>query len=82
MDPKDNVTPVVYLDPFNGRIAVMPVAMVSAYAPYASDLNLEDAARVAAIRDAESATNLLLSIVDPNPEELDESTALNLAPVQ
>lgn len=69
------LTPIAFRDPYHGQITTMPVEMVSAYVPYAFELDLEGAARVAAIRDAESATNLLLSIVDPFPEELDETTA-------
>ena len=53
---------VVYVNPMNGRIETMPVQMIAAYVPFASDLHLEDAARVAAIRDDEAATNLLLSM--------------------
>jgi hypothetical protein len=74
---------IVYRDPFDhDRIATMPVEMVGAYVPYASELSLEDAARIADIRDAESAVNLLLSVIDPNPEELDETTAQQLTAAQ
>jgi hypothetical protein len=54
---------VLYIDPITNRMAAMPVEMISAYVPFASDLHLEEAAKVAAIRDDEAATNLLLSIV-------------------
>lgn len=36
----------------------MPIEMIAAYAPYHSHLRLEEAARVAAIRDEEAAMNL------------------------
>lgn len=51
-----------YISPITQKMAVMPTEMISAYVPYASDLHLEDAARVAAARDYEAANNLLLSI--------------------
>lgn len=55
--------PVVFSDPFTGAICTMPVEMVSAYAPFpAEHLHLEEAAIVAAVRDVDEATNLLLSI--------------------
>jgi hypothetical protein len=54
---------VIIKNPVNGCVEQLPVAMVNAYVPYASDLHLEDAAKVAAIRDDEEATNLILSIV-------------------
>ena len=53
---------VILKNPCTGALEQMPVAMVNAYVPYASDLHLEDAARAAAIRDDEEATNLILSI--------------------
>lgn len=53
---------VVFVNPITNRIEQMSVAMICAYVPFASDLKLEEAARVAAIRDEEAATNLLLSI--------------------
>lgn len=59
-----DLSPVVCIDPFVGGIITMPTAMVNAYVPYAQHLNLEEAARVAAIRDADEATNFLLSVQD------------------
>lgn len=53
---------VLFIDPITGRVAAMPVEMVTAYVPFASDLKLEEAAKLAAIRDDEAATNLLLSV--------------------
>jgi len=53
---------VVYVNPMNGRIETMPVQMIAAYVPFASDFHLEEAAKVAAIRDDEAAANLLLSM--------------------
>lgn len=57
-----DLSPVVFIDPFAGGITTMPVAMVNAFVPYAQHLNLEEAARVAAIRDTDEATNFLLSV--------------------
>lgn len=55
--------PVVYVDPFTERIASMPLEMLQAYVPYApKNLRLEEAAKVAAIRDEDEANSLLLSI--------------------
>lgn len=56
--------PVVYIDPISDEIELMPIEMITAYVPYASDLQLEEAARVAAIRDDEAAINLKLSCID------------------
>jgi hypothetical protein len=42
----------------------MPVEMIAAYVPFATFLRLEEAAKVAAIRDDEAATNLKLSALD------------------
>lgn len=53
---------VVFINPITDKIETMPVAMIGAYVPDATHLCLEEAARVAAIRDDEAATNLLLSI--------------------
>lgn len=55
--------PVVYTDPITDEIELMPVEMITAYVPYASFLRPEEAAKVAAIRDDEAATNLLLSVI-------------------
>ena len=58
-----DAAPVVFMDPFTDAIATMPVEMISAYAPFpAEHLHLEEAAIVAAVRDTDEATNLLLSI--------------------
>lgn len=57
-----DLTPVVFINPFTGGITTMPVAMVNAFVPYAQQFNLEEAARVAAIRDTDEATNFLLSV--------------------
>lgn len=58
----NDLAPVPFVNPFSGAITSMPVAMIGAYVPYASHLKLEDAARVAAIRDEDAAASLLLSI--------------------
>jgi len=73
-----DLSPVVCIDQFAGGIITMPTAMVNAYVPYAQHLNLEEAARVAAIRDTDEATNFLLSVQDcavlsmPVSEAMDE----------
>jgi hypothetical protein len=72
---------VLFIHPITNRIAAMPVEMITAYVPYASDLHLEEAAKVAAIRDDEAATNLLLSIVlDEHDTEYQEVIALPEGP--
>lgn len=55
---------VVFRNPITNKPQAMPVQMVNAYVPYASDLELEEAAKVAAIRDDEAATNFLLSVIE------------------
>lgn len=54
---------VPFINPYTNRMEIMPVEMISVYVPFASHLNMEQAARVTAIRDDEAAANLLLSIV-------------------
>lgn len=61
-----NATPVPFVNPFTQAFDVMPLDMVQAYVPYASHLNLEEAAKVAAIRDTDEANSLLLSIHQVN----------------
>jgi len=61
-----DVTPVSFVNPFTQAVDMMPLAMVQAYVPFASHLNLEEAAKVAAIRDEENANTLLLSIHNAN----------------
>ena len=61
-----DATPVPFVNPFNQAFEMMPLAMVNAYVPYASHLNLEEAAKVAAIRDTDEANSLLLSIEQVN----------------
>lgn len=56
--------PVIFLNPRTNLVDAMPLAMVKAYLPNGTDLNLEDAARVAFVRDEEAAVNLLDSIVE------------------
>lgn len=51
-----------FISPITQKLEIMPVAMITAYVPFASHLHLEEAAKVAAIRDDEAATNLLLSM--------------------
>lgn len=54
---------VILKNPCTGALEQMPVAMITAYVPYCAFLRLEEAAKVAAIRDDEAATNLLFSII-------------------
>ena len=57
-----DATPVPFINPINQAVCVMPFEMVQAYVPYAPYLRLEEAAKVAAIRDEDEANSLLLSI--------------------
>lgn len=57
-----DVTPVPFVNPITNTVDMMPLEMVQAYVPFASHPNLEEAAKVAAIRDEENANTLLLSI--------------------
>ena len=59
-----DATPVVFLNPFNLCIETMPVEMIGAYFPNGTALCLEEAAKVACIRDNEAAANLLETIQD------------------
>lgn len=61
-----DVTPVPFVNPITNTVDMMPLEMVQAYVPFASHLNLEEAAKVAAIRDEENANSLLLSIQQVN----------------
>jgi hypothetical protein len=61
-----DVTPVPFVNPITNTVDMMPLEMVQAYVPFASHLNLEEAAKVAAIRDEENANPLLLSIRNVN----------------
>jgi hypothetical protein len=61
-----DVTPVPFVNPFTQAVDMMPLAMVQAYVPFASHLKLEEAAKVAAIRDTDEANSLLLSIHQVN----------------
>ena len=59
-----DAAPVVFVNPITNMIDVMPMEMIEAYTPYMEHLNLQDAARVAAIRDIDAANELLLSIFE------------------
>ena len=61
-----DVNPVPFINPLTQAVAVMPFEMVQAYVPYAPYLRLEEAAKVAAIRDEDEANSLLLSIQQVN----------------
>jgi len=61
-----DATPVPFVNPITNKFDIMPMEMVQAYVPYASHLNLEEAAKVAAIRDTDEANSLLLSIQQVN----------------
>ena len=56
--------PVIFINPRTNLVDAMPLQMVQAYLPNGTDLNLEDAARVAFARDEEAAINLLESAVE------------------
>jgi len=56
--------PVIYTDPITDEVELMPIEMIAAYVPFATYLHLEEAAKVAAIRDDEAAANLELSCFD------------------
>ena len=62
---------IAFINPITHVYDQMPMQMILAYVPYASMLNLEQAAKVAAIRDDEAATNLLLSIRPTEPQILE-----------
>jgi len=53
---------VVFVNPMTGKIETMPAEMIAAYVVDATHLHLEEAAKVAAIRDEEAAMSLLLSM--------------------
>lgn len=53
--------PVIYTDPITDEVELI-IEMITTYCPYATFLRLEEAAKVAAIRDSEAADNLLQSI--------------------
>ena len=61
----------IFVNPITNRIEIMPVAMIGAYVPCAEHLHLEEAARVAAIRDDEAAVNLELSCIDTEYQSVD-----------
>lgn len=61
-----DVTPVPFVNPITQTVCMMPLEMVQAYVPYAPYLRLEEAAKVAAIRDEDEANSLLLSIQQVN----------------
>ena len=64
MDMIVSAVPVLFLNPRTKLVDAMPLEMVQAYLPNGTDLNLEDAARVAFCRDEDAAVNLLDSIVE------------------
>ena len=66
--------PVVFFDPYTKEVQVMPVEMICTYVPYACHLHIEEAARVAQIRDQEAAQNLKDSATDDYSVGVDEGT--------
>lgn len=54
---------VVFTNPFTHQMQSMRIEMVNAYVD-ATNLHMQEAARVSCIRDQEEADNLLLSIAD------------------
>ena len=57
--------PAVFFNQITGLVETMPVEMIGAYVPHMEHLHLEEAAKLAAARDADAAVNLALSVVDP-----------------
>ena len=55
---------VLFINPYTDKIESMPIEMIGAYLPYGSHLKLEEAARVAVIKDDEAAANLALSAIE------------------
>lgn len=71
-----DLAPVPFLNPITGKVEIMPVEMIGAYLPFQDHLCIEEAAKLAAVRDHEAATNLLLSVIDPVGEILTHSEGL------
>lgn len=74
--------PVIYTDPMSDEVELMPVEMIAAYVPYATDLQLEEAAKVAAIRDDEAAANLLLSMDTEYLDAIPEGAGFDILSVE
>lgn len=74
--------PVVYLNPITGKVDAMPIEMIGAYIPNPSDWTPQEAAKIAAIRDDEAATNLLLSITEPYSVYVSEGNDLDVLSVE
>lgn len=77
-----DATPVVFLHPINGHIDNMPIEMIAAYVPFASHLRLEEAARVACIRDEEAAVNLLESVTEQYSVSISEGCGFDVLSVE
>jgi hypothetical protein len=73
MNMVTSAIPVAFINPYNCLIEVMPIEMIGAYFPNGTVLCLEQAARVACIRDEEAAANLLESITEPYSVSIFES---------
>ena len=78
-----DATPVPFVNPFSNTFDVMPLAMAQAYVPYAPYLRLEEAAKVAWIRDFENAATLLRDLnggIDPTIPEGCSNDELSVEP--
>jgi len=73
---------VIFVNPITEKIEQMPLQMVCAYVPYVSYLDLETAAKVAAIRDEEAATNLLLSAAERYSVSVSEGCELDILAIE
>jgi hypothetical protein len=65
-----DLAPVPFINPITGKLEIMPVEMINAYLPMQDGLRIEEAAKLAAVRDHEAAINLMLSVIDPVGEIL------------
>ena len=74
--------PVVFINPLNCQIDQMPVEMIGAYFPNGTALCLEEAAKVACIRDHDAAVNLMASIIEPYSVSNLEGTGFDVLSVE
>ena len=61
MNMVTSAIPVIFINPINSQIEEMPIEMIGAYFPNGTMLCLEEAAKVACVRDHDAAANLLES---------------------
>ena len=82
MNMMTSAVPVVFINPFNAAIEYMPIEMIGAYFPNGTMLCLEEAAKVACIRDNEAAVNLMASIAEPYSVSNLEGTGFDVLSVE